>query len=131
MSKTTIAGEAVVITSTMKLEDLKTIAKYNKAALTIKEKDEQGNLQPVFTIGVGPVGSIGDFGATFNRANPEGFATITMQHNFPAENIKEKMADQIGGALVYLKRLEESLPAVLEKVKADRKAIEDGISIIA
>ena len=35
MAKIVIAGDAVVITSALKLEDIKTIAKYNPKALTL------------------------------------------------------------------------------------------------
>lgn len=40
MAKITIAGDAVVITSSLKLDDIKTIAKYRPKALTLMGGDD-------------------------------------------------------------------------------------------
>ena len=50
MSKAIIAGEAVVVTSSMKLEDLETIAKYRPEALTLKGGED--GKEPIFAISI-------------------------------------------------------------------------------
>ena len=68
--KTTILGSAAVITSSVKLDDIKTLAKYNPKALTMWEKDEDDVKVPVFSVVVkdGAEGAICDNGAIFGKA---------------------------------------------------------------
>ena len=93
MAKIVIAGDAVVITSALKLEDIKTIAKYNPKALTLMGGED--GKEPIFAIGVtnGP-GSINDVGASFGRESydDEKLAVITMVTVL--ENLKEVLKGQ-------------------------------------
>ena len=49
MAKIVIAGDAVVVKSELKLEDIKTIEKYNTKALTLMGGDE--GKEPIFALG--------------------------------------------------------------------------------
>ena len=48
MAKIVIAGDAVIVTSTMKLEDIKTIAKYRPKALTLMGGED--GKEPIFAV---------------------------------------------------------------------------------
>ena len=54
MAKVKVAGQAIVIISEIKLDDIKTVAKYRPAALTLYE-GEGDDREPVFAIGIGEV----------------------------------------------------------------------------
>ena len=49
MAKIVIAGDAIVVTSAMKLEDIKTIEKYRPNALTLMGSED--GKEPIFAIG--------------------------------------------------------------------------------
>lgn len=132
MAKVTIAGQAVVVTSGMKLDDLKLIKKYRKEALSLYE-GEGAERVPVFTIGVSNVGnSINKVGAEFSRANADGYAQITyMAEAERAEGIKEEISDKIGRSLLKLNQLEETLGAVVREIEAEKARILDNIEVTA
>lgn len=130
MAKITIAGDAVVITSAMKLEDLTTIGKYRPNALVLKGGED--GKEEIFRIGVGKgCGEINKYGATFSSESHDDakLATITMTARVTGDDIREVIADEIGSAVTNLTTLEATLPAVLEAIKAERKAIIDSINV--
>lgn len=127
MAKVIIAGNAVVINSSMKLEDLKTIAKYRPDALTLT--DENGD--PVFSIRTcSGQGSINKIGAIFGEETRDDakLASLTMVVSTDGD-IKEFVADEFGAALINLSKLEETLPAVVSEINSERAAIIDSITI--
>lgn len=132
MAKITIAGDAVVVTSTMKLEDIRTIEKYRPSALNLMGGED--GKEVIFAMGTAKsgTGSINEYGASFVRESndEEKLATITM---FPVDkaagDIKEQVADKIGGAVMKLRELEETLPAVLREIAADKAAIMENITV--
>ena len=133
MAKLSILGDAVVITSAIKLEDIRTIEKYNKAALTITEEVE-GEKIPVFSVCTGTKGEINQFGATFATAtrDEDKFAQITLctcATNIVGD-VKEWAADKFGKAIVRLNQLEETIPAVLEQIAADKAAVMANITVV-
>ena len=65
MAKITIAGDAVVITSAMKLEDIKTIEKYRAKALQLM--GGENNKEVIFAMGTTRgTGSISKYGASLS-----------------------------------------------------------------
>ena len=68
MAKTKIFGDSVVMTSSVKLADLKNIAKYAPKALTLMGGED--GKEPIFSICIGKsgAGSLNAFGATFAPA---------------------------------------------------------------
>lgn len=131
MAKVVIAGDAVVITSSMKLEDLLTIAKYRPNALVLKGGED--NKETIFRISANKNGDgeINKYGATFGSEShdEEKLATITVFLNRADGDVKEQVADALGSALINLGALEETLPAVLEEIAAEKATVMDSITV--
>ena len=131
MAKIIVAGEAVVITSSMKLTDLETIKKYNPKALVLMGGED--GKEPVFCIGVnrGKTGSINQFSVDFGTETRDDkkLATMTLMTSGVTGDVKEFVADKYGAALMLLNKLEATLPAALEAIAADKKAILENITV--
>ena len=129
MAKTKIFGDSGVITSRIKLAELKNGAKYAPKALTLMGGED--GKEELFKIMVGKSGAgpINAWGASFAPAtrDHEGKATITMMVPAAVEKAKEWVVEEFGGALMNLAEVEKTLPAVIEKIAADKKAVEDSI----
>lgn len=130
MARVTIAGDAVVITSALALEDIKAIEKYRPEELIIKGGED--GKEPVFKLGTtdGP-GSIGNYGASFGRESNDGrkLATITMYETGIEGDAREYVADKIGAAVANLNKLEERLPLVLSEIASEKAAVMENITV--
>lgn len=130
MAKVVIAGDAVVVTSAMKLEDLRTVAKYRPKSLILMGGND--GKEPVFRVAVGTgSGEISQYGVEFGQEtrDDEKLATLTMVATGVGSDIKEFVADKIGGALINLNRLEETLPAVIDEINAEKAAVLESITV--
>lgn len=132
MAKVTISGDAVVITSAVKLEDYKKVKKYRPNALVLMGGED--GKEPIFRVGVLPngAGSIGKYGAEFAKEtrDEEKLACITMLFTGSSEaNIKEAVADEIGAAVLNLNKLEATIPGVLEEIAAAKAQILESITV--
>ena len=129
MAKITIVGDAVVITSAAKLEDLELVQKYRPEALVLK--DEEGN--EVFAVGVGG-SSINNWGVEFNSATHDErkLATITgVIKGYDGEgDVRELVADEFGVVFANLNKIEETLPTVIREIKDQRTALIAGITVL-
>lgn len=133
MAKVVIAGNAIVITSTMKLEDIRTIKKYYPDALVL-QGGSYGR-EPIFAIDVEKAdgcGKVNQYGASFaaSTRNEEGLATITLicSENVDGD-IKEYVADKLGLAISRLNMLEETLPDILHVIETKKAQVIGSISI--
>lgn len=129
MARISISGNAIVVTSSLTVEQLDTVKKYRPQSLTLFE-GEGADKTPVFVVGIGDgTGSISKFGANFSRtAAADGGATITLIADLPAENKREFVAELIGTAILNINKVEEQIPAVLEEVVAEKAAVLENIS---
>lgn len=131
MAKVTIVGNAAVITSTIKYEDIKTVAKYRPAELILKGGDD--GKEPIFAIAAADGnGDINANGAVFGSAtrDEDKYASITMVVDADDDtDVKELVADQLGGALVNLAKLEEKLPAVIDEINTEKASVLDCITV--
>lgn len=131
MAKFTIAGNALVVTSAMSMEDLSTIKKYRPKALTLM--GGENNKEEVFRIDVGNTGNggINCVGACYcgNTHDAEKKACITISLSGVTGDVREYVADQFGEAFISLNRLEESLPGVLAEILEQKAAIMDIITV--
>lgn len=128
MAKVTIAGDAVVITSALKLEDIRLVKKYRPEALILKDEDDE----PIFGIGItnGP-GCINNVGVSFGREtrNDEKLAVVTMAIAEEVDDIEEYVVDAIGRAIINLNKLEAKLPEVIEAIAAEKAEILDSVTV--
>lgn len=131
MAKFTIAGNALVITSSMTLTDLATIKKYRPKAL--KLMGGENNKEELFCIDVGASGngSINAYGACYCSAtyDSEKKACITIPMDGVQGDIKEFVADKYGEAVTYLTQLEDTLPDVLTAIAEQKRGIMDNIVV--
>ena len=130
MAKIVIAGDAIVVTSALKLEDIRAIEKYRPKELVLKGGED--GKEPIFAVGTtAGAGNINAVGASFGREShdAEKLATITMCTNGVTGDVKEWVADHIGSAIISLNKLEEKLPTVLEEIAAEKAAVLSNITV--
>lgn len=131
MAKTRILGTSVTITSTIKVKDLKTLAKFKPAALKLTEtvgsvKEEKFSV----ALDTNPITpSVTKYGIVFNSENADGYAEVTLQipASIAADKRKEYVAETYGYALLSLNELESQIAKVLAETEADFIAINDNI----
>ena len=132
MARITIAGDAVVVTSTLKLEEYKTIEKYRPKALTLMGGED--GKEPVFHVSTSGSGDINQYGASFVSATHDenGYATITLTGVCKGAHgdIKEWVADNLGAAIINLNKLEAQLPAVLDEINREKADVMSNISVM-
>lgn len=132
MAKITVVGEAIVITSTLKREDIEKVAKYRKNALVLKGGED--GKEPIFKIGLtkSNAGSINQYGAEFGGETHDDakLATITLAAPGLGENARDEVAELVGAAILNLNKLEETIPAVLEEINAERDRVLENIVVM-
>lgn len=129
MAKIVIAGQAVVVTSSMALEDIKTIKKYRPKALTLWGGED--GKEPIFALGIGK-GELNAVGASFCEAtrDEEKKATLTLTTDYTGDDVEGYVSDAYGAAIINLNKLEEKLPAVLEEIAAEKAAVRSNITVV-
>jgi len=128
MSKIIITGSAIVLKSSLKLEDLKKLGKYRPDALT--KKDDKGSL--LFKVAVAEQGNGSAFGKAAYFApvthDADGLATITLAIPEDVKDVKEYAADLLGETFTNLQGMEESLAAASHEVDAAKAAMLEKIT---
>lgn len=129
MAKMNVVGDAVVITSTLKLEEIELVKKFRPEALTLKGGED--GKEPIFKIDVGERPDINKYGAVFTgkTRDEDGFATLTLGLKCSGDDLKEELADKFGGALINVGALEDLLPHVIEEIGVERANVLDHIEI--
>lgn len=132
MSKIIVAGDAVVIKSTLKLEDIQLVQKARSKALTIfDEEDGKKILDSAFGIcTTAGRGSVTDSGICFNSASQEGLAQVTVPVPAGEGELKERVAAAYGVAVMKLGKLESKLPEIISSIKADNAAMLGSIELM-
>lgn len=133
MAKITVAGTAVIVTSALKLDDIKLIEKYRPDALVLKG-GEDGN-DPVFRIATTTEGhgSINRLGVEFDSAtdNEEKLAAVTViREGGFGENVKATVSDAYGLAVLNLNKLERQLEGALREIAEEKAAIDRNITVL-
>lgn len=133
MAKIIAAGEAVVITSDIKMEDLKLIQANRPKALNLYETNEDGKKTCIFTIGATDgKGSVSGNGICFNAVSNDGTgkAAVTVCVPDGEGSVKERVAAKYGKAVMRLNELETKLNAVVTEIKEEQTRMLDGIQIV-
>lgn len=129
MAKIVIAGDAVVVTSSLTLDDIRKVEKYRPEALILKGGED--NKEPIFSVGTAKSGSINQYGVTFaSESHDESkLAQLTMTLCGVNGDVKEYVADKIGAAVETLNQVEATLPSVIEDIDAKKQAIIESITV--
>ena len=131
MAKIKIVGDAVVVTSSHKKEDLLTIAKYRPEALTLMGGEE--GKTPIFCIIAKESGkpSFDAHGAVFTgeTRDESKLATLTLTADDIKGDVKDWAADKYGTAIERLTALEATFPRVLEEIAAAKAKVIESITI--
>lgn len=136
MANIKVLGDAVVLTSDLKIEDIEMVQKLRPQETSLWE-EKDGKQVPVFRISVseddGKVhpGDISAYGITFRKASREGgFAQITFAVPRGEGSLKELVADAFGGPLMNLLQLEEKMRDVIRDIAELKQAALDMIEVI-
>lgn len=126
--KTTVAGKAMILTSSIKTEDIKLLEKYKPAALRIVSEDGKSD---IFAIGTGSRPAVCEFGLVFDGTarDDSGCACATFSVPEDVSDVKEWVADKIGIAAGHLMDLEARLPEVITDLKAVRAELINNIAL--
>ena len=130
MAKITVCGDAVVVTSSLTVSDIKKLKKYRPEALVLKGGED--GKEPIFAIGVTcGKGRINECGAEFasETNNADGLATITCILVEAEGDLKEFVAEYLGSAILNLNKLEATLPGVLAELDAEKAAVLENITV--
>ena len=120
MADVRIAGNTVVITSTVTLEQIKRLEKHRPEALEVRNaKDEV-----TFRVGTGS-NSLNTFGASFNSATLDERKLALIQIEIPdgVTDAKTWFAETYGKALVLLKQVEAELNTAIRVVAGEINVI--------
>lgn len=129
--KTTVFGNALVITSALKAEEIKLAAKYRPEALNLYDEEKV----PYFAVGTtAAAGTITNSGIYFDGVSRDGngYATLTLGFKGGSTDpnaIKEEVADKFGTALARLAVIEQALPPVLDEIAAQKATVIAGIEV--
>jgi len=131
MANVRVVGDACVITSVLKKEDILKVQKYRPEALVL-HGGEDGK-EELFRIAATDrhAGKISTYGAEFGGESRDEnqYATITMMISGFDDNLLDGLADAFGPALLKLNKLEETIPGILEEIDAEKAEILSNITI--
>lgn len=120
-----VTGGACVITSTMKLEDIKKLERYAPESLALY--DDDGNQTFAVDTSSGN-GSISNWGATFGKhTTADGYATITLPYD--GEDPAKFVEDNYGVGIYKLSQLEALVDEALAEVSRMLGDIRASISV--
>lgn len=133
MAKITIAGDAIIITSSKSLETLKILEEYRPKALRLVDTDENGKKEEIFRVETSAsCGSINQYGATFasETHGEDKKATITIPIPAGIEDVTDYAAKLVGKAVILLNKVEAGIDGALAEVKAEREAVLSHITVV-
>jgi hypothetical protein len=130
MSKVKIVGNAVVITSDLKVEEILKVKKFTKSGL--KLRDEKGN--EIFAIDYcsGANSSISEHGVVYGEMNAEGYAQVSllMAEDVKAEDRMNVILDNYAIALGNLNTLETYIRETATELNETVENIKSGIEVV-
>lgn len=133
MANIKIAGDAVVIQSTLKADDIQLVKKYRPNELILKGGED--GKEPIFAINMTTgKGGINEFGVSFSGAtrdeNKYACLTMLIPEGVNPTNVEEWFVDTYGGAIINLNKLEAHLPDIISEIAAEKAAVREVISVV-
>lgn len=135
MAKVKMLGDAIVVVSTLKTEEIKMILKHDRDALCLRRNDGEGSKgTPVFGIDLARSGDggISNNGIIFNSTDEEGFASLTFidaagkTRAAKLANVKENYAT----AIIRLNTLEQYVAHVVEAMNTNFDRAMDAVEFV-
>lgn len=126
-----IVGNTVHIISSQKLEDVKLLAKYRPNALKLFEGSgsEKKEVFSIFTGGKDG-GAVCPNGVIFSKATTaDGKALVTLTAPADCDDVKAWAQEEIGVAILLLKKTEAQFADAIDEVKAERDAVAASITV--
>ena len=138
MAKIKISGDAVVITSALKREDIELVEKYDPKKLQLMGGED--GKEPVFAIATSacPAGCLNSVGAAFGGEtyDAQKLATLTLSlsklgisADCGVEELKDKVADNLGAQLASINAIEAAVPEALTAIRTANAAVRSAISV--
>ena len=126
--KIQVLQNTMVITSALKVDQIKELLANNRAALAIS--DEEGN--EIFSVAYSEVGgSANMYGISFDTVGENGEAVLAVQVIVrDRATIKEDLAKQFREVLIYLPKIEVQAVAALEAMAVEIAELENNIEVI-
>ena len=126
MADVKIAGNTIVLTSTVTLEQIKRIEKHRPEALEIRNAKEE----IIFRVGTGS-NALNDHGASFNAATLDDreLAYISLPIPPGVTDAKRYFAETFGQQHLYLKAIEQRLSSVLVEVEGKITEIMNDVTM--
>lgn len=132
--KIQMLGDAIVITSALKTEDIQKTARFNSNALTLRKQEvEDGPKDPVFKILLGPAGGINRHGVIFDSTDDNGYARTTLASEPVAMTMQERVdefASTHAQAIAYATELEAQVTAALVDIDAATATALESIEVV-
>lgn len=130
MAKTTIAGNSLVITSSVPMATWKTVEKLRPQSMILfggKTGEEA-----LFRAATGEPGEgkVTKYGVVFDGEtyDDRGLATVTVAGFCPEGDPRQAVYEQFGSILSLLGKLEESLGGVMDEINAEKATIMGSIN---
>lgn len=129
MAKINSIDQAVVITSSLTNEQLAKASKYFPEVLTLKAKNDEDKLVPVFTVAVGK-GDVGKYGISFPTGPKAEQASLTVSIDKMSKDKRtEYIKDSFGKVLVNLNAVEKAYADADKAFDEQYKALDKDITI--
>ena len=122
-----VIGNRAFVESDFTPEELREVAKYRPAALTLVDEETK---EPVFSVCMSSGdGSIGKYGAEYGCKNAAGHALISME--IPdGVDAKEYIEEKVGVAILLLRKVEAGLSSKLDEIKAEKDEVLGTIEVL-
>ena len=130
MAKIRAIDQAVVITSSLTNEQISKAVKYFPEVLTLKAKNDDDKLVPVFAVSQGTKGDVSKFGITFpnGEKNEQASLTVSIDKMSKAKRA-EFVKDSFGKVLVNLNKIEEQYTAAEQAWDEQYKSLDKDIVV--
>lgn len=121
-----IVGNAMILTSKLKLATIQKMEKYNPKALSLYEINKDEEVE-VFKIMSGKLSSINKFGIVFAEANKDGYAVATTLFPTDVNDKKTYIKDNFATVLFMLKDLEAAIETSCAELEAAFSTLDEEI----
>ena len=122
-----VIGNRAFVESDFTPEELKEVAKYRPAALTLVDEETK---EPIFAVCMASGdGSINKNGAEYGTKNAAGHALISIEIPEGAD-AKAFIEEKIGVSILLLRKVEAGLAEKLEEIKAEKAEVLGTIEVL-